>query len=142
MCFASPLVILSDLMVLSLLQFLIRMSLELPPDTSDLMAGWSSNPLPGAVDPLALVHSTWALEAFIDVGACTPPRHPSCFACALGKYNSGVQSSSWRSIAVIEPCWLRQVRFTAQSLQSWSSPVHAEQLHRTHMTQDAILDMQ
>ena len=58
---------------LSVLQFLIRMSLELPPEPSDLMAGWSSNPLPGAVDPLALVHSTWALEAFIDVSPCTPP---------------------------------------------------------------------
>ncbi|KAK9818802.1 hypothetical protein WJX74_001883 [Apatococcus lobatus] len=48
--------------------FLIRMCLELPPETSDLMAGLSSNPLPGAVDPLALVNSTWALEAFIDDG--------------------------------------------------------------------------
>ncbi|KAK9837588.1 hypothetical protein WJX74_000980 [Apatococcus lobatus] len=48
--------------------FLIRMSLELPPEPSDLMHGFSSNPLPGAVDPLTIVNSTWALEAFLDDG--------------------------------------------------------------------------
>ena len=83
---------------LSVLQFLIRMSLELPPETSDLMAGWSSNPLPGAVDPLALVHSTWALEAFIDVSACILSRFPSCFAYVLGKSHAGGRLSPLRCI--------------------------------------------
>ncbi|KAK9867171.1 hypothetical protein WJX84_000431, partial [Apatococcus fuscideae] len=49
--------------------FLIRMSLELPPESSKLMNGFSSDPLPGAVDPLTIVNSTWALEAFLDDGA-------------------------------------------------------------------------
>lgn len=53
-------------------QFLIRMSLELPPEPSELMNGFSSNPLPGAVDPLTIVNSTWALEAFLDVGFPDP----------------------------------------------------------------------
>ena len=48
------------------------------------MEGMSSNPLPGAIDPLALVNSTWALEAFLDVSFDPPPLPPSASSYGLG----------------------------------------------------------
>lgn len=125
---------------MSVLQFLIRMSLELPPETSDLMAGWSSNPLPGAVDPLALVHSTWALEAFIDVSPCIPPRLPPCSACVQGSSNAGncVELIVEHS-CLLDISWLGHLRLARHHLSS--DCVQAEQLHRMHKIQDAVPDL-